>query len=369
VFHGGAAAVPNGVSGPPIEAGGNFAATQSFGDLTFYALGTATAVCGDEVVAFGHPFFLTGPTTLGMNNASTITVLKDPYFSFKLANITGFQGVVDQDRLAGIRATTGQMPPLTTVSSTIDNADLGTSHSGETSIVDPSLMALIAEYDLYVENVVGFDREGDGSETMNWTITGTYQGEPFTLTRNDIAVDSYDINYEAGWELTSELGALTSGLYSPVQITGVEFNGTVTQDDLTARIGKVESRTRAQRRWAVRRAILVRPGGMVNLRVTLKHADGTTSQVAMSLRAPRHFRALPLILRGGDPPRGCPYCSFGERFRGAPKTFAALLDQLENGEHASDLVAAFGGHPVRRAATSNLVTGEKLLYLVAMRRR
>jgi SpoIVB peptidase S55 len=368
-FHGGSAATPNGVAGPSIVAGGNFAATQSFGDLTFYALGTATAVCGNQIVAFGHPFFLTGATTLGMNNARTITVLKDPYFSFKLANITGFQGVVDQDRLAGIRGTTGQMPSLTALSTTISNADLGTSHIGETDVADQSLMALIAQYDVYVENVVGFDREGDGSETMDWTVTGTYQGEPFTLTRNDIAVDPYDINYEAGSELTGELGALTSGRYGPVQVTGVQFNGTVTQDDLTAKIGKVESRTRAQRRWAARREILVRPGGMVHLRVTLKHADGSTTQVVMSMRAPRHFRALPLVLRGGEPPRGCPYCSFGERFRGAPDTFAGLLDTFQNGEHASDLIAAFGAQPVSTATTANLVDGHKLLFLVAAGRR
>src|SRR5207247_1471157 len=35
-FRGGAALAPAGVSGPAIVAGGNFAATQSFGDLTFY---------------------------------------------------------------------------------------------------------------------------------------------------------------------------------------------------------------------------------------------------------------------------------------------------------------------------------------------
>src|SRR5689334_20959962 len=167
---GGSTTAPNGVSGPPIQAGSNFAATQSFGDLTFYGLGTATAVCGNEVVAFGHPFFFTGETSLGMNNANTITILKDPFFPYKLANITGFQGLVDQDRLAGIRGTTGEMPTLTAINSTISNADLGTSHTGETDVSDQTVMALIAQYALYVENVVGFDREGAGSETMNWTI-------------------------------------------------------------------------------------------------------------------------------------------------------------------------------------------------------
>jgi SpoIVB peptidase S55 len=366
-FRGGSAAAPNGVNGPSIVAGSNFAATQSFGDLTFYGLGTATAVCGNEIVAFGHPFFLTGATSLGMNNANTITVLKDPFFPYKLANITGFQGLVDQDRLAGIRGTTGEMPSLTAVKSTISNADLGTSQTGETDVADQTQMALIAEYALYVENVVGFDREGDGSETMNWTISGTYQGDPFTLTRDDIATNPYDINYSAGYELTGELGALASGIYGPVQITDVQFDGTVTQADLTGKISMVESKTRIQRRWRARRVIVVRPGRIVHLRVTLKRPDGTTTQLLYDVRAPRHFRTLPLVLRGGQPPRGCPYCAYGERLRNAPETFGELLDMFQNGEHSSDLITAFGGATVAVTPTEDMVAGRKVLYLVKPR--
>jgi hypothetical protein len=366
-FRGGSAAVPNGVTGPQIQAGSNFAATLSFGDLTFYGLGTATAVCGNEIVAFGHPFFFTGPTSFGMNNASTITVLKDQFFPYKLANITGFQGLVDQDRLAGIRGTTGEVPSLTALTSTISNADLGSSRSGETDVADQTDMALIAQFALYVENAVGFDREGSGSETMNWTITGTYQGDPFTLTRDDIATDQYDINYMAGWELTGELGAITSGLYGPVQVTGVQFNGTVTQADLTGTITKVESKTRVQRSWGVRRVVAVQPGRLVHLRVTLRRTDGTTTQILLEVRAPRHFRAIPLVVRGGQPPRGCPYCSFGEPFRGAPATFGELIAMFQNGERSSDLIAAFGRIKVSVTPTEDLVAGHRVLYLVAAR--
>jgi len=362
-FRGGSAAAPNGVSGPSIVAGGNFAATQSFGDLTFYGLGTATAVCGNEIVAFGHPFFLTGGTSLGMNNASTITILKDPFFPYKLANITGFQGLVDQDRLAGIRGTTGEMPTLTAVRSTIANADLGSSHTGETDVADQTQMALIAQYALYVENVVGFDREGSGSESMNWTISGTYQGDPFTLTRDDVATDQYDINYEAAYELTGELGALTSGLYGPVDITDVQFNGTVTETDLTGKIAQIESRTRAHPSWRVRDVIPVKPGGLVHLRVTLQRPDGTTTQVALQVRAPRHFRATRLLMRGGRPPRGCPYCSYGERLRDAPETFGELLDMFQNGERSSDLITTGAGSRVV-TPTVDVVSGHRAVYLV-----
>jgi hypothetical protein len=365
--HGGSAAIPNGVSGPAIEAGGNFAATQSFGDLTFYGLGTATAVCGDEVVAFGHPFFLNGPTSLGMNNADTITIVNDPFYPYKLANITGFQGMVDQDRLAGIRGTTGETPPLTDITTDITNSDLGRSHSGETTVADQTLMALIAQYDLYVEDIATFDREGAGSETMSWTIQGTYQGEPFTLTRTGIAYSPYDINYEAGYELTGELGAFQSNIYGPVTVNSVQFTGAVTERDLTARIGKIESKSRVQPGWAVRRYLLVRRGGTAHLRITLKLADGTTTQVVTTVAVPRGFRSGPIELRGGNPPRGCLYCAFGGTLRNHPKTFAGLLAQFQNGEHASDLIVQLGGRKARTVPTENVISGRKLLYLIAVR--
>src|SRR5262249_13814095 len=118
-----------------------------------------------------------------------------------------------------------------------------------------------------------------------------------------------------------------------------------------------------QRRWRARRVIIVRPGGTVHLRVTLTRPDGTSTQVLLDVRAPRHFRTIPLVLRPGKPPRGCAYCEYGERFRGAPATFGELLDMFQNGERASDLITAFGGETVAVTPTEDMVDGHKVLYL------
>jgi hypothetical protein len=362
-FRGGAAAAPSGVTGAAIVAGGNFAATQSFGDLTFYGLGTATAVCGDETVAFGHPFGLTGPSALGMNNADTITIVKDPFFPYKLANITGFRGIVDQDRLAGIRGISGTLPQLTSVTTSLRNADLGTSRTGRTDIADQGLMTLIAQYAVFVENVVTFDREGSGSETMDWTITGTFQGEPFTLTRTGVQYSPYDITYEGPLELMGELGALQKNKFGSARITGVHFGGTLTQVQETATITKVESRT-GHHPFAVRRVLRVRPGGTVHLRVTLTHPDGTASVVAMSVEVPGRFRGGVLELRGGIPPQGCPYCAFGETFRTNATSFAGLLAQFAHGEHRNDLIASLGAGVKTSVSTPRVVLGRKAIFLV-----
>lgn len=361
---GGSAPIPGAIQGPPIVAGGNFTATQSFGDLTFYGLGTATAVCGDEIVAFGHPFNLTGPTSLGMNNANTITILKDPIFGgIKLANITGFRGMVDQDRLAGIRGLTGVAPVLTKLSTTIRNPDLGTSRAAVTDIADQSLMSLIAQTAVSVENLVTFDRSGSGSETMGWKITGNYHGAPFTLTRTGVLYSQFDITYDSTFELTGELGALTGSKFGPARITGVHFTGTITQAQKTATIGPVESASSLQPTFAVRRTLHVRPGDTVRLRVTLTRPDGTSTVAAMQVELPARFQGGALQLRGGVPPEGCPYCGFGETFRTSAKTFAGLVAQFQNGEHANDLIAGVGK---ARATVKepNQILGTRTIQLV-----
>ncbi|HEY7259287.1 MAG TPA: hypothetical protein VH459_09460 [Gaiellales bacterium] len=362
---GSSAALPSAPEGPPIVAGGNFAATQSFGDLTFYGLGTATAVCGDEVVAFGHPFNLTGPTSLGMNNADTITILKDPIFGgVKLANITGFQGMVDQDRLAGIRGLTGELPALTKVSTTIRNADLGTSRDGVTDIADRGFMALIAQNAVYVENLVTFDRAGSGSETMSWKVTGSFQGDPFTLTRTSVVYSPFDITYDSTNELLGELGALTASKFGPAHIAAVHFSGGITQAQRTATVGPVASASSRQPVLKVRRVLHVRPGDTVRLRVTLRHPDGTTSVTAMRVELPARFHGGGLEVRGGTPPDGCPYCGFGETYRTNAKTFADLVAQFQDGEHSNDLIAAIGKAQTRVQEPSQILGGRTIELIV-----
>ena len=95
----------------PVVAGGNMAASLSYGTVTSSALGTATLVCGSQVVGFGHPFDFTGPTNLTLHGASTVLIQDDSTGSgFNVANLGAPVGTVDNDRLAGIHAVTGPPP-------------------------------------------------------------------------------------------------------------------------------------------------------------------------------------------------------------------------------------------------------------------
>ena len=95
VPYAGGAASASSAAAADLEAGGNFAAALSLGDVTAAGIGTTTFVCFGQAVAFGHPFAFTGKTTLAARAADAITIARDPVFSpFKLANVAENAGTV-----------------------------------------------------------------------------------------------------------------------------------------------------------------------------------------------------------------------------------------------------------------------------------
>ncbi|MPZ71404.1 MAG: hypothetical protein GEU71_18055, partial [Actinobacteria bacterium] len=189
-------------------AGGNFAAALSYGDVTYAGVGTISYVCEGKVLAFGHPFnyLPEGSTTAGANHAEAITIVNDSLGgSFKLANITGGIGTVDQDRFAGIRAIMGDFRPTIPVTSHIE-ADGGlTQRDGASDIVTSEYVPYLAW--LHALSNIDFTRDeiDGGSSTASWTISGTSASGPWELTRSNIFTSDYDVNYESLFEMQTHL--------------------------------------------------------------------------------------------------------------------------------------------------------------------
>jgi hypothetical protein len=78
-FTHGAAAHSASLSGvvDDLVPGGNFAAALSYGDLTSAGVGTTTYVCDGQALAFGHPYALSGRTSLGAGSADAIAIVDD----------------------------------------------------------------------------------------------------------------------------------------------------------------------------------------------------------------------------------------------------------------------------------------------------
>ncbi len=370
-YRAGTASAPSSVDPAPLVPGDSVSATISYGDVTFAGIGTLTATCGNESVSFGHPMLFNGSTLLGMNGANVVTVVPSILEPFKLANVTGFHGIIDQDRLTGIRGIEGTLPALTAITETVTNTDLGRSRTGETDVASPDFLALVANAHVISDEDVVFDRIGDGSANLTWTINGTRaNGSPFTLNRSDLYYSPYDISFDSGNEITGEIGQIQNNRFEKVRITSVHVTSSITQQHLTAQIVKVETSSRLQPTLAVHPLLHVLPGESVKLAVWLRHADGseTISYTRANVPENDRFGGI-LFVRGGIPLGGCQYCGiFGGQSTPNVSSFDALLAAYANSERYSDLVAAVsgtGGAPSKTILPrSGVITGHAFIRLV-----
>ncbi|MDP8958474.1 MAG: hypothetical protein M3N51_04580, partial [Actinomycetota bacterium] len=337
-----------------ILPGDSLAAVVSYGDLTFAGVGTATACSQERLVGFGHPFFFDGETTLGMNAAHVLTVVKDPsglFGPFKIANLAETHGRIDQDRLAAVRGIEGQFPSLIPVTSSVTNLDLGKSRDGETDVVRQDLLPLLAAFHLLLNLDVTFDQIGEGSSDLEWTISGSRaDGRPFELRRDDKYFSPSDITFESILELLFDLSAIAQNPFEDVHFTAVDVSrAEVTQEQLTTTVTRVLSATTSQPEFQERTQLVVQPGEQINLQVFLLPFGGSEERtVELALTVPEEAAGAfgSLVVRGGQPPgafflepppEGPP--------SDEPQSFEELLAFLAGAEHNYDLVAELALQP------------------------
>ncbi|HUG46821.1 MAG TPA: SpoIVB peptidase S55 domain-containing protein [Candidatus Limnocylindria bacterium] len=304
------------------RAGGNFASVISYGDVTLAGTGTTTYVCGTRALAFGHPFTWVGRSTYGANDARALGVVRDPAFgSFKLANVGGLFGRLDQDRLAGIRAALNATPTLRPITSRVTDAGSGRVRRGRTDVTMDVWVPEVAPMHLVANADSIIDRIGPGSSHVSWTIIGRRaNGSPWQLAYANRYSSQFDITFESVFQLAEQLAIIQGNEFEAVRFTGVDIRATFAD---------------AYRQWAVERvrvsrnggpfrdrtSINVAPGDRLDLRVFLRPYRGEAVRVGMSLRVPAG--AQPgggYLLIGSAPDIG------GEE--ATPRTFRQLLNQL-----------------------------------------
>lgn len=259
-------------------AGGNFVAALSYGDLTSGAVGTTTAVCGDQAIAFGHPFNRSGPAYYGANDADALAIIADPVgSSFKMANFGPSFGVVDQDRASGIRGNLTKTPTGTNVTTTIRDLDNGKKRTGTTLVVDePSLAGLVAGATWANQDAV-FDEWGDGTASSSWTISGTRAGgAPFSISRSNTWASRGDVTIDPVYEVASATDALVNNDDEDVTVdnvtVGQSLATTFRQSHITRMRVSVNSGP-----YATSTTVKVRPGDKLTVRVDLSPYRSTSS--------------------------------------------------------------------------------------------
>lgn len=347
-----AAAGSSSVPGPASRAprpGDNFAGALSYGDVTAAGVGTTTYVCNGMAVAFGHPFFWQGSTTMGANAADALTVIDDPVFGpYKLATIGGTLGTVDQDRLAGIRATLGQLPRTVPITSEVLAKDTGSTRAGRTDAVFLEFLPLLALFHTLGNLDTVFDQITEGSSTVAFTVEGTRaDGTRWSLDRTNKFTSPWDISFESIFELVDYLFLLEHNEIEEVEITAVDVDAEIEETVHEYEIAEVLVSTDGVAYMPLARdePVEAQPGGAIFLQVVLSAVRSEARRlVELELEVPAEaVGGGALQISGGSIGQEPFECLFFpemcENPDGEADDFDTLLTRLEQRPRNDEVVA------------------------------
>lgn len=226
-----------------IVPGGNLAGSLSYGDMSLTGTGTATALCDDGILAFGHPFLWSGESTLSMHGAKALYVETDQFFgSYKISNPTGPVGQITQDRLAAILGIPGLTPPTTTVTSHV-TATNGNERDGTTKITQQDWTDYISALHLLVNQDRVFDRIGKGSAAAGLTVDlTTATGDSLRFSRSDVYASPWDISFATVDDVWFQLYRILNNKFEKVEITDVHLTSDLDDAFHALRLGTVQRR-------------------------------------------------------------------------------------------------------------------------------
>jgi hypothetical protein len=322
----------------PVVAGGNLAASMSYGDVSAVGVGTATAVCGEEIVAFGHPMTFTGPSQMTLHGADAIYVQEDPVGpGFKLANAAAPIGAVTQDRLAGLLSLQRQsaVPDTTDITSYV-TVPGEWSRTGTTRISVPRSVPDIAAFHLLADQDRVFDGIGGGTAQVGWTITGKRaDGRTFTLVRTDKFANKYDLSYDPPFDLYDQLAQLQFNDAEEISIESISTTSTMSRQYAAYSVAKVRVLTAGRwRELRTDRPLFLRGGTTKRFRVQLTSLALGPARVQVNLEVPENIgrkNGMLEILGGNSYYAGGGEGEFAEEgyiSATSPVTFDALLSRL-----------------------------------------
>ncbi|MEI7741757.1 MAG: hypothetical protein WCJ29_04590 [bacterium] len=222
---------------PNFRAGSSIAIPVVMGDLiSSTAIGTVTYLNENGIMAFGHPFFGTGPTSLGYTGAEIYGIQGNPLSGASKFGVPKgrFLGVIKEDRASGISGVPGEQPALVRINSIIADPAGVTKEFRHTIqaglpkniIVYSSLDAVISGYwgslDYMTGGSVRYNTRTtfSGSDTVFETIGRGWDDEDFSMA----------VLYGMGWS-----GGMYDSWYYPINsllgrfsehhITSVTLNG------------------------------------------------------------------------------------------------------------------------------------------------
>jgi hypothetical protein len=272
----GAASASTQVSATMPKPGQPIAAALSFGAISYAGVGTVTFTCGNSLVAFGHYFQHAGSgRSAALVRANIVTTVDSMWGPFKLANLGGVVGTVEQDRYAGILGVRRSSVQATTVASKVTSLDTGRTQGAVTRIMPTNEMPWIAEEHVYYALSMGLDAS-KGTIDLRWTITGRANDHRFSLTMR---------NQYSGyiWNPASDVGSSIRSIQrAGGRIEAVHVVATATQKAKVGTFGVTKTASTTEPTMLARRSIDVGAGDTLDVLIPMRSHDRVVDKVEAS---------------------------------------------------------------------------------------
>ena len=224
----------------PLVAGGNLAVSYAYGAQWFASVGTVTAICGDKVWAFGHPNNANSKLISSFHNASAARIVPNAGDSYKLVSKIGApQGVITDDRTAGIRGSIGATTATYPVTST---SIVGDTRSKKTSYVTEKLaLAEVVYLQIADDATRMLDNAWAGSARVSWSIDyKRANGKTGTLKNANRYADDTWLPELVGFDVATDVALLQNNGFEKVTVTAVRVTTTFDPEVQIARVKGVE---------------------------------------------------------------------------------------------------------------------------------
>ncbi len=270
-----------------VEPGDNFAAAISYGDVTAAAVGTTTYACDGQALAFGHPFLHSGQTVQGANAADAFAIVPETLGApFKFAQIAEPLGVIDQDRLAGVRTSLGGAPAAIPLETVVRVPELGAERTGLTEVVANDWSGYLMFLSLLGSIESTFDATGSGTDYGGrgtaaawWTFEGLRDdGTPWKLERGNRWVSKFQIGLAAALNPGFQLDTLIYNPWEQITVTKAQVTLSLEKAVKLYTIKEILV-AKGNGAFKARNRVSVQRGSKLRVRVVLRKFQGGTKTV------------------------------------------------------------------------------------------
>ena len=266
-------------------------AALAYGDFSFAATGTVTAVEEDgRILAFGHPFLHRGNVNYFMTDASVFAMVNGMTDGMKLVNTGSIIGRINQDRTAGIAGVVGTFPSVVPIRLTVEDKTLGRSNSyAATMAYDEAFVPILTQAISYAALGRTVDNMSESTVKVNFAIR-TDAAENGLFERTNLFYAAADAGQIAFAELAQAMAIISSDTKGESDVYDVKVNISA---EAKRRTASLVSATPDKPR--------VKPGETVNFKVTLQpyRAQKVTVDVPFTVPKGRREGSMHLDVHGG----------------------------------------------------------------------